>query len=200
MNISPLSSLKLNSEDLLLIEDSDFLLAKVEVMKKINGLMEDTRSSLQTTLGSTDFVFPTELNLSAGKVSKGEYYRHLPYFVLDYPALFGKPDTIAFRTMFWWGNFFSATLHLQGIHLEENKERILENLELLLNNDVYICVGETPWEYHYGPDNYEILEARHAELISSGSFLKLSRKTEISNWEAVPEFSRNTLELFLSAL
>jgi len=192
--------MNLSDQDLSLISDADFLLAKVEVLSKINALMEETRSVLQAQLGTTDFVFPTDLNLSSGKISKGEYYRHLPYFVLDYPALFGKQDILAFRTMFWWGNFFSVTLHLQGKYLEESRKSLINNISSLLDKQLYICVGETPWEYHYEPDNYELLQVEHAEQIKSGEFLKLSRKTELSKWKTLPIFSVDTLNLFLSVL
>ena len=192
--------MNLSDQDLSLISDADFLLAKVEVLSKINALMEETRSALQAQLGTTDFVFPTDLNLSSGKISKGEYYRHLPYFVLDYPALFGKQDILAFRTMFWWGNFFSVTLHLQGKYLEESRKSLINNISSLLDKQLYICVGETPWEYHYEPDNYELLQVEHAEQIKSGEFLKLSRKTELSKWKTLPIFSVETLNWVRSVL
>ncbi|MBL4657963.1 MAG: hypothetical protein JKX73_08185 [Flavobacteriales bacterium] len=147
--------MNLSDQDLSLITDSKFLLAKVEVTSKINGLMEATRSELQALLGSSDFVFPSDVNLSHGKISRGEFYKSLPYFVLDYPASFSKKDIFAFRTMFWWGNFFSCTLHLQGLYLDEHRDSLVKNAGLLLGEDLYIGVGDTPWEYHYETDNYQ---------------------------------------------
>ena len=192
--------MSLSNQDVSLISDAGFLLAKVEVMSKINALMEEARSALQEQLGSTDFVFPTDLNLSSGKISKGEYYRHLPYFVLDYPALFGKQDILAFRTMFWWGNFFSTTLHLQGKYLEEKKAHLIKNIDLLLDRQLYICIGETPWEYHYEPDNYQLLTNEHTQHIRSCQFLKISAKLPLSEWRTLPNFAPENLSLFLSAM
>jgi len=192
--------MSLTNQDVSLISDAGFLLAKVEVMSKINTLMDETRSSLRTQLSTGDFVFPLDLNLSSGKISKGEYYRGLPYFVLDYPALFGKQDILAFRTMFWWGNFFSATLHLQGKYLEERKDNLIKNIDSLLDRQLYICMGDTPWEYHYEPDNYQLLKVEHTQHIRSGQFLKISAKTALSEWETLPKFASDTLSLFLSVL
>lgn len=190
----------LTNEELSLIENADLLLAKVEVLTKVNLLMEETRGSLQQKMGSTDFVFPSDLNLSSGKISRGEYYRRLPYYVLDYPAVFGKEDILAFRTMFWWGNFFSATLHLQGVYLERHRDNLAANIDKLLDKDIYLGIGDTPWEYHYEPDNYTELKAGHIEHFKTCDFLKLSRKITLSSWESLPVFSGDTLELLLSAL
>jgi len=194
------SSMDLTSEDLSLIEDSDFLLVKVQVLQKINSLMEETQSALQQKIGASDFVFPLDMNLSDGKISKGEYYLNLPYFVLDYPALFSKRDMFAFRTMFWWGNFFSATLHLQGTYLDEHRQHIADNIENLLNKDVYISVGDSPWDYHYKPDNYVLLQADHSAHVSSCEFLKFSKKINLTDWASVPSFSAETFELLVSVL
>ena len=30
------------------------------------------------------------------------------------PAVFSKENIFAIRTMFWWGNFFSISLHVSG--------------------------------------------------------------------------------------
>ena len=51
---------------------------------------------------------------STPKIAKGENYLQLPYVLLDYPRCFDKENIFAIRTMFWWGNFFSITLHLSG--------------------------------------------------------------------------------------
>ena len=192
--------MSLSNQDVSLISDAGFLLAKVEVMSKINSLMEDTRSSIKAQITTSDFVFPVDLNLNSGKISKGEYYRNLPYFVLDYPALFRKHDILAFRTMFWWGNFFSATLHLQGSHLEERRQTLIKNIHSLLDRQLYICVGDTPWEYQYEPDNYQLLNVEHTQHIRSSQFLKLSAKTPLTEWKTLPKFSSDTLSLFLSVL
>ena len=51
------------------------------------------------------------------KISKGEKYKGLPWVMLDYPRIFGKEDIMAIGTRFWWGHYFSVTLHLKGGYL-----------------------------------------------------------------------------------
>jgi len=66
--------------------------------------------------------------------------------VLDFPALFTTKTVFAYRTMFWWGNFFSASLHLERIALNYFRNSIIRNFGKLLKKDVYIGIGDTPWQ------------------------------------------------------
>ena len=102
--------------------------------------------------------------------------------------------------MFWWGNFFSATLHIEGIALNYYRNSITINLDKLLEKNVYIGIGDTPWQYHYEDDNYIPLNEAHRDFINNCKFLKLSKKIELIRWNDVPEFSTNFFELVLSVL
>jgi hypothetical protein len=37
----------------------------------------------------------------------------------------------AIRTMFWWGNFFSVTLHMKGNYREHFQEKLIGNYALV---------------------------------------------------------------------
>ena len=54
--------------------------------------------------------------------------------------------------MIWWGHELSCTIHLAG----ESMKLIgsLFNTELIAESDIYVCVGQNPWEYHFDSDNY----------------------------------------------
>ena len=187
-------------KELLIIQDTDFLLTKATVLEKINELLGQTREELKRCVENSNISFPNGIDLLNGKISKGENYKNLPYMVLDYPALFTKETVFAFRTMFWWGNFFSATLHLEGMALSYYWNSITSNFEKLLNKNIYIGVGDTPWQYHYEDDNYILLNETHRDFITTCKFLKLSKKIELKKWNDVPEFSTNFFELVLSVL
>ena len=66
---------------------------------------------------------------------------------------YGK-DIFAIRTMFWWGNFFSITLHLSGIYKTMFAQKIIACYELLKETDFFICVHEEQWQHHFEKDNY----------------------------------------------
>ncbi|MGB5893793.1 MAG: hypothetical protein WBG58_06410 [Ignavibacteriaceae bacterium] len=192
--------MKLTEKELLILQDTDFLLTKATVLEKITELFGHTREELKRCVENSNFSFPDGTGLLNGKISKGENYKNLPYMVLDYPTLFSKNSIFAYRTMFWWGNFFSATLHLEGIALNSYRNSITLNLDKLLKKDVYIGVGDTPWQYHYEEDNYSLLNEVHRDFITNSKFLKLSKKIELKKWNDVPEFSTNFFELMLSIL
>ena len=176
--------LKFDSEELHLLSDSNFLLAKRRIQEKITGLLEN----LQTDLAHqcTDKL-SIDINtlFNPPKISKGENYKGLPYHVLDFPAVFQNENILAFRTMFYWGNFFSATLHLQGEFLNQNRQALLDNFEKLIETNCYICVHETPWEYTYSKDNYEQLSLQHRAKIQKDNFIKLSIKIALEDYSSL---------------
>ncbi len=192
--------MELTEEEMQLIYDQKFLLAKININSKVQGLLSDTRKSLTSVNGLGKLPFLSKSVLSKGKISKGENYRGLPYQVLDFPGLFSSENIFAFRTMFWWGNFFSFTLHLQGASLEYYRQKVLKNHEMLMNQQVHIAVGKSPWEYHYEKDNYELLSNKNIHFIESHRFLKISKRIELNQWENVPFVSTNFLQQLVGIL
>lgn len=189
-----------NHQELELLQDTDFLLTKAKLLAKIQALLTETRQALDQVIADSAFPFPPGSNVRNGKISRGENYLGLPYRVLDHPSLFTSDDIFAYRTMFWWGHFFSATLHLQGASLEHCRRPLLANIEKLAGRDIYVSVGPTPWEYHYGPDNYAPLTVGHRSHLQSCTFLKLSRKIELDRWQELPGFAAGFLEWLLRIL
>src|SRR5690349_5675936 len=106
---------KFNTYERQVVQDTTFLMAKREIIRKV----EDLFAGLQYVLDkNSKQVREVEkalgITFQGPKISKGDNYRGLPYVVLDHPRYFQKEDVCSFRSMFWWGHFFSFTLHLQG--------------------------------------------------------------------------------------
>ena len=192
--------MQLNKKEIQILENTDFLLTKATVLTKIYKLLELTRKELNEVITKTNFSFPEGTDLVTGKISRGENYRNLPYMVLDHPTLFNVKSIFAYRTMFWWGNFFSFTLHLEGEALSVCRKILSNNIDKLLNQDIYIGIGETPWQYHYEKSNYLLLDKNHKGSIMNSNFIKLSKKIEIKDWKKVPGFSKLFFEFLLSIL
>lgn len=192
--------MELSEKELQVIEDTSFLKTKQEVTVKIRKILGVTRMELLAEIRRSGFDFPSGTDITTGKISRGENYLQLPYQVLDFPKLFKKEDTFALRTMFWWGHFFSCTLHLQGDSLNNFRNQILENLPMLLENDLFICIGDTPWHYHYEPNNYVPITQEHIEFIQQCTFLKISKKITLDQWKNVPELSVDFLKNLLEVL
>ncbi|MCB0684913.1 MAG: hypothetical protein KDC53_00265 [Saprospiraceae bacterium] len=177
-------------KELAFIQDTDFLITKSTILQKMTEVFNNIQGGLNEV---RDQMLWKDAPMTF-KISRGESYRQLPYLVLDYPAFFSRNDIMCFRTMFWWGHFYSATLHLQGQFLEQFRPCIQKNLDLLENQDIYISAGQTPWEYHYEVDNYLSYDRTLLKKQLTRHFIKISQKYTLETGPTLPE---KVLDFFL---
>lgn len=199
--MSPIPAL--NQQELDYLHDTHFLLTKRKIIQQLQQLLSKTHQELRELLKQHKQFLPPNCLRRSGKISRGENYKGLPYLILDYPRLLAKDDVFAFRTMCWWGNFFSCSLHLQGKSLAFYRSALMHKLITHKSSGLYICVNSTPWEYHYGPDNYQLLENLSAEKISQllqQDFCKISRKTGLENYAELPSFALDCAQEYLGLL
>lgn len=192
----------ISPEEMEVIKNYDFFYTKHRVSTKIKDLLAVLRDEYKTVIKESQVVIPSDVDIQVGKIFQGENYKLLPYILLDYPKLFNKKSVFSFRTMFWWGNFFSCTLHLGGEAYVEKANKIEANYNILLSKDVYVSVGATPWEYDYVAENYKPAEQINInELINSHrNFIKISRKISLNDYGKLSSFGTDTLRLFLKLL
>ncbi len=108
------AKIQLSSSELELVTDTSWILTKNSIIERlVQGLAGLSEAYRPIWEGA---VLPGGPYPSSPKISKGENYKGLPWIVLDYPRLFGREDVLAVRTLFWWGHYFSVTLHLKGSH------------------------------------------------------------------------------------
>ncbi len=185
------------------LHNKDFFYIKASATKKIDILLAGVRDEIKSEIKKKKLLFPEEADASAGKIFKGENYAGLPYMVLDFPKYFTKESVFSFRTMCWWGNFFSFTLHLQGKALEERRNLMITNGNAFRKKNIFICINSTPWNYQYNSTNYQLIdkfpEEKIKHLFSSKEFVKLSRKTGLNEYRNLPRFCRESFQLFLPA-
>jgi len=189
-------SANFSEKELNYLKDQQFLLTKNVIAKKIELLLGKIEQRLYPHIQQIEW--PEGMRIKSGKISRGELYRGLPYAVLDFPRHFGKEGVCAYRTMFWWGNFFSATWHLSGKYLEGVRSQLLQNAEAIGNSQAYICVNESPWEYHFQEDNYQLaaeLSPRQLEtIIQEHPFIKISHKWELEQFLELPDRVESTFK------
>lgn len=186
--------------------DRDFLLAKNGITEKLVAQFATLESELKAHVSSQAYAFPAKTLAKAGKISKGENYKGLPYVMLDFPRLFQPESVFAYRSMFWWGNFFSFTLHVQGSAWAEVRKKLADRIDILLQNgeNTYVCVSDTPWEYTYERSNYlpvkEFSKEALFELLNRHSFLKLSRYTPVDQWAKLIELGIGNFSKFMACI
>jgi len=175
----------LEQKDLQLLENSEFLIQKRIVSDKIVEVLASLKKEYKNTFDQ----LPSNHNIhnyitNYPKISKGENYRNLPYFILDYPRVFTKQETFAIRSMVLWGSFYSFTLHVSG-NLQEKISRKLVSAKDQFDS-YYICINDTPWEYHYEKSNYLLInnleEKKFHTILQERPFLKLSIMHKLSTF------------------
>jgi hypothetical protein len=184
-----LAKIQLSQEELLLVQNAELLLTKNRIIEKVYDMFGVLLIDVKK-LFSTYTWLPPEIFLASPKISKGENYQGLPYVMLDYPRCFGKTDTFAMRTMFWWGNFFSTTIHLKGEYKRQLAPRLQEYLPVLKKHHFFISIHTDEWRHDFKPDNYMPLIRSNAKIIEDSlinrDFCKISGKIALHEWNEAP--------------
>jgi hypothetical protein len=159
----------------------------VELMAELSEQMQIAASGELRALSQGWDHLPA--NWDTPKISKGENYLGLPYVMLDYPRLFTREHVLAIRTMFWWGHYFSATLHLSGGIKDRYSGTLASAWSLLAAHQFRIYVQEDPWEHDFGNGNYKLISAMQAQeftaLIYQLPFIKLAKPYQLALWEKI---------------
>lgn len=181
------TKIQLSTYEMELVSNAELLLTKNAIMEKVKQVLENIQYAQQHFLNTGRINLPSEILRPLPKISKGENYKGLPYFVLDHPRYFDKENKLAIRTMFWWGNFFSITLHLSGIYKKKLEKKIIDSRNILIKNDFYVCIHSKEWEHHFEIDNYisagKMNKPDFENLVRESSFLKLAKKISLEKWK-----------------
>ena len=147
--------------------DSEIILTKNKVVQKVKTLLEELQNGMVEHTKNFSEKFSNDVFSVSPKISKGENYLGLPYLILDYPRLFKQQDIFATRTMFWWGHFFSTTLHLSGLFKIAYAPKIIASFDLLVKEQYSIGVSTDPWLHHFGTDNYREIAVMTKDLFEN---------------------------------
>ena len=189
MPMNTFSKLMLSDDELQLVTNTGWILTKRKIIDKVNLLLGEVAANQQQIIENEKTWLPAAVVLSTPKIAKGENYLQLPYLLLDYPRCFNAENIFAVRTMFWWGNFFSITLHLSGVYKEKFQQKIIDNIDAV-KEGFYICIHENQWQHHFEADNYTCIKnlsnKELQDLIIEKQFIKLAIKFQLQPWAALP--------------
>lgn len=163
-----------------LVTDAAWILTKNRIIGKVFVMFG--KLSEQYQAHALLQQLPAETLLASPKISKGENYEGLPYVMLDYPRCFGRENVLAIRTFFWWGNFFSITLQLKGMYLEQFRSNIQQQLSAASYNNAWINVSEEEWMHHFRNDNMQAIR-NYGTDFSEKKLLKIAFQHSFSEWE-----------------
>ena len=180
------TKIQISEEELRIMQDPGIILTKNAVIEKVYQLFALLANGFQE-LSSQSIHLPLESIRVAPKISRGENYKGLPYVMMDYPRNFSASNIFAVRTLFWWGHFFSISLHLRGSYREQFRETIINSLRKGEMGSWFFQTGSDEWQHH--PDGETHLEiskiptTKWESLFEENEFLKLSQFIPLKQWE-----------------
>jgi hypothetical protein len=194
------TKIQLSQVEMELLTNSEWILTKNKIVKKAQRLFEEVQQNVVDYVNAQPGIFPPQVLSSSAKISKGENYQGLPWLMLDYPRHFKKENIFAIRTMFWWANFFSTTLHLSGAYTKEHGHTIINKYDDLVKNDFLICVHDEQWHHHLRRENYvpvnELSRNDFSSQIANATFIKIARKLDLSEWDtAIGRLTENFITI-----
>ncbi len=183
------------------VKTLEYILTKNSILQKVAiffGDLSEEYLHIHNILHTPKFAL--QLN---PKISKGENYLGFPYLMLDFPRVFEKEHVFAIRSFFWWGHYFSITLHVKGRH------KPLINLKS-------IAESESKWSYYIGKDEWEnnmnednLITICPAQLdflenkFQENSFSKIVQIFDLEDWNNTKQLYmhsyRNILQLIDSS-
>jgi hypothetical protein len=197
------AKIRFSTAELELVKKTDWILTKNTILEKIKALLGEILSRQQKILLSYSGTIPEEVIPVPGKISKGENYKGLPYLILDHPRFFSRENIFAIRTMFWWGNYFSVTLHLSGQYKNEFEKNIKAGYRSL-NHSHYYAISDDQWEHHLNEENYSVVEKLTQEtfekMFNERPFIKITEKIPLEEWENCETLIVQAFEKFLRLL
>ena len=199
-----LAKIQLSPEELILVQDAGILLTKNIIIEKVYTLFGELASELSVWLKEQPPFLTEEILLSSPKISRGEKYKGLPYVMLDYPRCFGKENIFAVRTFFWWGNYFSVTLHLKGKYQQQYMPIIQEKIQFLAKAGFRLSISGDEWEQDMGSAEFVTLDKHGKYLpsmqLSEPEFYRLSCPVAFSNWNEIKEIVEGLYKVIFSAI
>lgn len=196
------SKLTLSTEELQLVTDTGFILTKQKIIHKANLLLGKQAAFAQQYLATCNL--PEFIKQSSPKIAKGENYLQLPWLMLDYPRIFDKENVFAIRTLFWWGNFFSCTLHISGRYKKQFATTLAANIYKLPQQLFFIAIGKDEWQHHFEADNFAplntITNKNVEDIIREKPFIKIACRFTLQQWDEMPGLLQQSFITLLALL
>jgi len=173
------AKVQFSDTDIALMNNANIILTKNALQQKIVVLLQTAQGQMLNAPVATSFT------TLPPKISKGENYRGLPYTVLDYPRSFHGNNILLFRTMFWWGNFFSTTLQVSGSFKTNWLQQLEGAYSELGEAGFHVGTNADAWQHHFNVDNYvPVNTLSHESFVHTCrnfEHLKIAKKWSLEN-------------------
>ncbi|MDP4285995.1 MAG: hypothetical protein Q8891_16400 [Bacteroidota bacterium] len=200
--MSDKAKIHLSALEMELVNNKEWIFTKQQIIEKVYHILGELHQRFKKIVEDELEFLPAIFPDSGGKISKGENYMGLPYLILDYPARFSKDNVFAVRTMFWWGNYFSISLHLSGADLK-NTIDVSHWLDSFKEENFLVCVNEKEWEHNFESSNFldikKINDLQVKEILQK-DFFKFGKKIELGKWDYAQEFLEQSFKEIIKVI
>ncbi len=190
--------------ELQLLLNTEFFELKKMATEKIFGLFGQLHLQMKSLPVHRQFDFPKGCEIESVKISKGENFKGLPYVVMDFPRLFNRENVFAFRSMMWWGHFYSFTFHISGEEKKKYESNLLSNLQSVVGKSIFFCTALNEWNHDIQSPEYILITTESIRSIQNQmvekKFIKLAAKFELKDLGNLTERGSETYALILQSL
>jgi hypothetical protein len=189
------ANVSLSAFELQLVTDPIWILTKTQIIEKVYNLFGDVSQLYQQHQHMQQL--PSALTALAPKISKGENYEGLPYVMLDYPRCFSREDVFAVRSFFWWGHYFSCTLHLKGVYKQQYEQRIDTAIKHDELNGWYLNTTDEEWNHHV----HESMQLIHTDTdVFSKNIIKITAIHPLQQWNESFAFYESSINKLMKII
>ena len=198
------TKIQLSADEWNLVQDAALLLTKNRVMEKMMQQFGQLATLSEQIFNPGLMFLPPGVRWMPPKISRGEQYEGLPYLILDHPRIFSKEDVLAVRTMFWWGHYFSVTLHLKGIYREAYEPALTARGEALGTMGYWWNTGVDEWKHQVAQPYYAPMSSMSKnDIIKNGNiggFIKIAVRIPLDQFDSLPLEAGNHYRLLADIL
>ncbi len=179
------SKIQLSEEEMQLVRNRGWILTKQKITAGVYDIFGGVSGKMQHWVQNNKAI-PAAIHQLSPKISKGEQYESLPYVVLDYPRYFSREDVFAIRTFFWWGNYFSSTLHLKGRYKNELLKKITSAITMGKFDNCYLSLTGDEFDFNVEGSSYQLIQKDNhqslAAAMAPAPFIKISTRISFDEW------------------
>ena len=177
--------LSFSPEEVARLADTEFFRAKVQISAKVRHTLESLHDAFRSELVGRNLLCPQGFDPDSVQFVKGEHLEDFPYQYLDFPRHYTRGDKCSFRSLFWWGHYVVFALILEGSHIRQYKQNVINGYRLLADQEISLCLSPSLWEWKAGPGyTLELTHDRKSEVaavLANRSFFKLAHFIPISH-------------------
>lgn len=167
------------------LADTEFFQAKAQISAKVRKTLELLHEALKSELVGRNILTPDGFNPNAVQFVKGEHLEHFPYQYLDFPRHYTREDKFSFRSLFWWGHHVAFAFILEGSHIRQYKQNLINRYTVLADQGICLCLSPSLWEWKAGPGyTLELTRDRKSEVaavLANRSSFKIAHFVPITN-------------------